>query len=532
MHLNIHGIRCSSTGGYDKDGYPIYSEIGIFAGIHATDWSWAALIADLDNDGWKDIFISNGIPGRPNDLDYLAYTSDAEVQRSLHTGSFDDQMAVAQRMPSLRIPNYGFKNERSLQFEDVTASWGLDEPSYSNGAAYGDLDADGDIDLVINDIDGPARIYRNNSTTHYHLSVSLRGLGGNTAGIGAKVHIYADGMHLYQEQMPTRGFQSSVDHTLHFGLGMLPAVDSITVIWPTGTRQTLHEPVINTVVHIAETTTQQTVQADTSTQSSWFVDTTAESGLDYRHKENQYNDFTSQPLLPYRLSTQGPAVAVGDVNGDSLDDIFLGGAHNTPGTLFMQVSPGRFSRTSSATFEADAMHEDVDAVFFDADMDGDQDLYVVSGGGEFAEGTAALEDRLYFNSEGSFERSAQLLPRSDGCCVSAADYDSDGDLDLFVGTRSVPARYGHMSPSFLLSNDGNGILADVSADSAPSLQNLGMVTSSTWADVTGSPEPDLVIVGEWMPITVLSGSGSHLDPVPLGLGPAPAAGGKPFLQEI
>ncbi len=503
--------------GYDADGYPVFSEIGIFAGIHATDWSWSGLIVDLDNDGWKDIFISNGIPGRPNDLDYLAYTSDPEVQRILHTGSIAEQLAVADRMPTVNIPNYGYKNDGRLRFADVSSDWGLSEASYSTGAAFGDLDADGDIDLVVNNINAPVWIYRNNTLNRHHLAIALEGLGGNTTGIGAKVHLYAAGRHLFQEQVPTRGFQSSVGHTLHFGLGMNAVVDSLVIQWPTGAIQTIFQPSADTLIRVAQGDAWQSIANGETRRKGWFVDVTTDSGLNYRHRENDYDDFARQPLLPHRLSTRGPAIAVGDVNADNLDDIFFGGSHGMQGELYIQVDKGTFRRYHVEAFADDEGHEDAAAVFFDADLDGDADLYVVSGGGELPEGTAGLEDRLYINSGGILKRSSQPLPRADGCCVAVADYDSDGDQDLFVGARSVPSRYGVAPPSFLLNNNGAGSFSDVTASVAPSLETLGMVTSATWADVTGGPEPDLVVAGEWTPITVLTWSGSSLSPVPLGL---------------
>ena len=505
--------------GYDEEGYPLYSEIGIYAGIHATDWSWAGLFADLDNDSWKDIFVTNGIPGRPNDLDYLSYTSEPAVQRTLYTGSFEEQLAVSARMPPLRIANYAFRNGGDLKFEDVTARWGLDEAGYYNGATYGDLDGDGDLDLVVSNINEAAWIYRNNSGPGNHLQVTLVGNSPNTTGIGARVLVHAEGRQQMQEQMPTRGFQSSVAHVLHFGLGEAATIDSVLVHWPSGAAQTLNSVSPNQRLVLREEEAANARPPAKRGAAPLFRANRTVRGLDFRHQENEFYDYSHQPLLPHRLSTRGPALAVADVDGNGLDDVFLGGAHGQPGSLFLQRTQDEFTRASEQVFEFDADSEDVGAAFLDANLDGDPDLYVVSGGGQFKEGDPALEDRLYLNTGGGiFERSRISLPRSDGCCVAASDFDSDGDLDLFVGSYSVPGSYGKSPASHLLRNDGAGVFTHVAEEAAPTLPDLGMVTGAVWADITGSEASDLVVVGEWMPVTVLENAGGRLLPAEVGLG--------------
>ena len=501
--------------GYGPDGLPLFSEIGAYAGIQATDWSWAPLAADFDGDGWKDLFATNGIPGRPNDLDYIEYVARPEVQRLLALGSPDDQKAIEARMPTVQIPNYAFRGGPDLIFTDVTRQWGLHEAGISNGAAYGDLDLDGDLDLVTNNIDDRAFIYLNNSTAG-HISVKLVGNVPNTSGIGAKVHVWAGGLNQFQEHYPTRGFQSSMDHVMSFGLGSAAHADSVRVIWPRGGVQTLHQVSAGTRLELSEADAAHLNLYNTPVRTPLVA---AVSGdLDYVHRENPYEDFEVLPLLPHKLSRQGPAMAIADLNGDRLHDVYLGGAHGQAGQIFLQGDGGAFEL--GYTFEEYSDHEEVDAALFDADGDGDYDLYVVHGG--WQETDAFLQDRLHLN-QGNAAFVAAPLPvfESNGCCVAAADYDRDGDVDLFVGSRSMARSYGQAPRSYLLENNGAGqySIADV-----PALEAAGMITGATWADVTGDSGPDLVLVGEWMPITVLENANGRLRNVTDSLGLAQTGG--------
>lgn len=517
--------------GVDREGFPLFSEIGLYAGIHATDWSWAALFVDLDNDGWKDLYVTNGIPRRPNDLDYIEYISQPTIQQVLNEGSSEEQREVTMRMPTLNISNYAFRNNGNETFTDRAEDWGLGTQGYSNGAAYGDLDNDGDVDLVVNNINRPAFIYRNNSEAagggHY-LTVSLKGEGQNTTGIGTKILIHADGKLLYQEQMPTRGFQSSVPHTLYFGLGELEMLDSLLVIWPDGRFQRLSRVGVDQPLILRQSDAEGSYSyTKQEVEEGLFREVTSPFALDFRHREDDFVDYEAQPLIPHKLSTQGPALAVADVNGDGLDDFYIGGAHHQAGKLFIQLRGGGAISSSEDPFIQDRESEDVDAAFFDADGDGDVDLYVVSGGGRYAVGDPVLQDRLYLNDgEGQFSRSSEHLPGfyADGCCVAPADYDNDGDIDLFVGSRSIPGSYGRTPASYLLENDGTGVFTDVTQEKARTLLDVGMVTDAIWTNVTGSGDLDLVIAGEWMPITVLQNSGGTLKSVTDDIGLAASSG--------
>ena len=488
-------------------GRGLFSDIGFLAGVAATDWSWAPLFADLDNDGWKDLFITNGIFHRPNDLDYIDYVSNEAVQASLANGVTKADLQLLERMPSVPLSNYAFRNGANLHFTNVATRWGLAQPGFSNGAVYADLNNSGALDLVVSNVNAPASIYRNRArelTGAHYLMVTLRGEGANTGGIGARVTIVHGANRQMLEQMPTRGFQSSVDPRLHFGLGATARIDSLIVTWPDRRVQVLTDVPVDQRPTLSQRDAQRVATQTTKGSPTLFEDVTTSVDAAVPHVENTVLDYNREPLIPHVLSTEGPALATGDANGDGLEDIYVGGGKWQSGQLLLQRPNGTFAPSAQPAFVADTLPEDVDAAFFDADGDGDLDLYVVSGGNEFTGADAALQDRLYLNESGHFRRDFNALPRlsESGSCVVPGDFDGDGDVDLFVGRRVVTGRYGLSPKSYLLLNDGRGHFTDVTSERAPALAEAGMVTAAAWLDANGDGALDLVVVGEWMPVRV------------------------------
>ena len=480
-----------------------FYEVGRQLGVSATEWSWASLMFDMDNDGYRDIYVSNGIFKDLLDRDYLTYNANEESLRQQMRQGEEAVTALIDLMPSSAVPNAVYRNKGDFTFDNVRQLWGLDESSFSNGSAYGDLDNDGDLDLIVNNIDADAFVYENRSERlgHHFLAVELKGTDKNRFAIGAKVQVYlSDGSAMMAEQYPSRGFESSVPNRLHFGLGDRTDIDSLEVIWPNRMRSVHEVQAVDQILTIDYNSSNiNPISLDKTDAGTLLALELSQKGINYQHQENRYIDFDAERLLPQYFSNEGPAMASTDLNGDGLDDIFLGGAKGQSAELYLSSSSGYIKITHP--FEVHKNSEDVQALFFDADGDGDQDLYVASGGRAFSQISTDLKDRLYLNeNSGVFEYSTETtLPVFSTGAVAAADVDLDGDLDLWVANRFDTRTYGLPVNSSLLINDGNG---QFTPSATESFSQLGMVTTAVFADMNADQRPDLIVGGEWMPITV------------------------------
>jgi hypothetical protein len=511
------------SNGVTKEGDVIFSEIARLAGVAHTDWSWSALFADFDNDGYKDIFITNGYPKAVNDLDYQRTM--APVRRRNDAASRRARLELLNSLPAYKESNYVFRNAGDLTFTDKTRAWGMDQPSFSYGAAYADLDKDGRLDLVVNNIDAPAFIYQNVAPTddaHHYLEIRLEGESPQGA-IGSKLILTAGGQKQHVYFTPYRGYMSTMDDWAHFGLGSAAHVDSLEIEWPDGRYQLLTNLAADQrlVVKKADATEKKLPVASPAlravafplTRNQFFQPLNAR-GLVYKHPTATQVDYAIQPLLPYMISRQGPALAAADVNGDGLDDVFVGGGPSLPGRLFIQQKDGSFvDFTEGQPWQADKQYEDWGAGFFDANGDGRPDLYVASGGYQLGPNSQLLQDRLYLNTGGGrFVRDAGALPTmlTSTATVRAGDFTGDGKPDLFIAGRLAPRQYPYPTRSYLLRNDG-GRFTDVTEDVAPDLARPGgMITDATWIDFDGDKRLDLVTVGEWMPIQFYRNDGKQL----------------------
>ena len=495
-----------------------FSEVGRLAGVEATDWSWSALITDFDNNGHKDLFVANGLAQDILDQDYLKYISSEEITKMVVTERGVDYKKLIDIIPITKISNYAYSGDTSLGFKDVTEYWGLDMPSHSNGAAYGDLDNDGDLDLIVNNVNMPSFIYKNRSREllkeNNYLKVKLIGEKMNLNAFGAKVTIKSNEQIFYLEQSPNRGFQSSVDNIMNFGLGEISNIDSLIVDWYYGKRTVLTNISVNQTLVLNEASAEKfsSMEKVKNSKPSIFKNISDKINIDYKHNENIHVDFDRDRLLNHMKSTEGPKIDVGDVNDDGLMDFYIGGAKNSAGKLFLNVGQNKFKSSNEDLFEKDKQSEDSQVIFFDADNDEDLDLYVSSGGVEYYSASFDLFDRLYINDGfGEFTRSSQLLPSSNPESTSVVlpnDFDKDGDLDLFVGIRLKPGSIGVPQNGYILENDGKGKFKDVTLELAPEMIGLGMITDAKWADFDNDNDNDLIIVGEWMGIKLFENDNS------------------------
>lgn len=486
----------------------MFSEIGLYSGVYATDWSWAPLWMDFDNDGLKDLFISNGIPKRMNEMDYVNFVSNEEIQKKIATNSMEDKdMALVNKFPEIKIPNRLFKNKGNLQFSDINKLVDNDKATYSNGAVYADFDNDGDLDIVVNNIDEAAIVYRNKSNDRKDkafVEIRLKGSEKNINAIGSKVIMFANGGIRTYEKNPARGFQSSMEGPIHIGLDKTK-VDSAFLVWPDNTFQPIQ--LQGAKSNLTLNYTQGLPLFDyTRITGHWkepttpMVDITQKTGLNYKHQENAFQEFDREPLMPHMVSTEGPALAVADINHDGLEDVFIGSARDKKSAVFLQSAEGKFIKSPQPALDADSAFEDVDATWIDVNKDGNIDLVVASGGNEFFGPDPHLQPRVYLNNgKAGFTKLDHAFDNIflNASCVVPCDFNGDGAIDLFIGARTVPAEYGKMPQSYLLQNDGKGHFTDVTGSRAKELLDAGMITQAIWYDMDKDGDQDLVVCTEW-----------------------------------
>ena len=483
----------------DKNG--MFKDIANYSGVCATDWSWGALMFDMDNDGWNDIFVCNGVNRDVTNLDFMNFFADETYHKMVLSGKKREVDQLLKQIPRTPLPNKVYRNNGNLKFTDIGSTWGFTQASFSNGAAYGDLDNDGDLDLVVNNENQPAFIYKNNAREINHnnyVGFSPRGRGKNSFAIGSKIELFAGGEIFTRELVPSRGFQSSVDYKIIIGLGKVTLIDSVLITWPDRTFSKFKNIAANEV-HIIHQPAQGNLMQDSAQHEPTFF--SAVKNNFEKHEENDVTDFYTERNIPRMLSREGPKAAVGDVNGDGLDDVFIGGTPGHPGQLYLQTPGGEFIKREERAFEQFMDFEDVAVLFFDCDHDGDLDLLVCPGGNNSAANNRELQLRLFKNDgKGNFTLDDAAFPNT-GLNISVAianDFNGDGYPDLFVGSRSFPRLYGVTPESFLFVNDGQGHLRDVAKTKNPDIANIGMVCSAVWADLLGDAQKELIIAGEWM----------------------------------
>src|SRR5450432_3711254 len=497
------------VGQNDSIGIPAFSEIGFMSGVAQTDWSWSPLVVDLDNDGFRDIFVSNGFPKDVSDRDFTVY-------RDQNMAMVDKKMLM-QQIPEVKLHNYGYRNKGDLSFSDETANWGLEQPTFSSGVAYADLDNDGAIDMVISNINDQALLYRNTArdkdtaATHY-LQIKYKGGKRNVNGLGAVASIYYDhGKQQVYENNPYRGYLSSMQGITHFGLGRVTIIDSLVVKWPNGKQQTLSDIRSNQVITVdmANAKSPYSMEKPAIASNALFREVTQADGIDYHDIDRDFIDFNIQPLLPHKLSEYSPGLAAGDIDGNGTDDLIIGGTGNIPAHVFLQIPGNGFVEKELIPGEAGQANNSKDEglLLFDANGDGKPDLYIASGGYALSPGDQGYQDRLYINDgKGNFKRDTAALPvnLASKLCVRAMDYNQDGKMDLFVSGRVDPWNYPRPVSSYIFRNDsenGHVKFTDVTDEVAPGLKRIGMICDALFTDFDGDGQTDLIVIGEWMPIT-------------------------------
>ncbi|WP_300436394.1 VCBS repeat-containing protein [Christiangramia sp.] len=497
-----------------NNGNNSFSEIANFSGVEATDWSWAGLIFDMDNDGNRDIYVTNGINHDLTNIDFVEFFANEIIQKMALTGKKEAIDSIINKMPITPLPNYAFQNTGNLKFKNSAKEWGLGIPSLSNGCAYGDLDNDGDLDLVVNNVNMESFIYRNNSDKlkdRNHLRIQLKGNQKNRFGIGSVIRLYHEKGMLMQEQNPSRGFQSSMDYTMNIGLGKVENIDSLRIIWPDNSTQLLQDikPNTNLVLNQDEALVKY-IPKPVKQQKQLLTEIPAENFES--HTENSYTDFDYEGMIYQKLSQEGPSLAVADINGDGNEDVFIGGAKEQPGIIYINRGNGNLQKSKQPALDADFLFEDTAAAFFDADGDGDQDLMIGSGGNEVGE-NQNYRPRLYLNDgKGRFTPSTEIIPsvNQNISVIAPHDFDGDGDIDVFVGSRSVPVNYGIDPPHLFLENEGNGKFSNASERIAYDVKYAGMITDAIWQDIDGDEKMDLITVSDWGAPKIFKNSGRRL----------------------